>query len=235
MAEAKPAADKSKIADVAHPGKTPPSDTSKPIITNRPVLKDPMVVEDDAAAKVAVTIDKPHVGRILSPDKPATDDKPATIAKAEDSADPEKPEKPVTPKTKTTETPPEDEKSIAEAAPETDDEPAPAIDNETDASEEETAETTPDDDTQKTPKTASADLQAEKTKQAEHDAAIQKLVESKQYYLPINSVEKRRTKRVLLLGVVLSIVLVAAWVDVALDAGLVQIDGLKPVTHFFSN
>jgi hypothetical protein len=37
------------------------------------------------------------------------------------------------------------------------------------------------------------------------------------------------------LGVVLAIVLALAWADIALDAGLIQINGVKPVTHFFSN
>lgn len=239
MAKTKPAADESKIADVAHPGKTPPSDTSKPIIiTNRPVLKDPMVVEDNAADKVAVTVAKPHVSKVLTPDKPVattqTDDSAAPEEAASGSAEPEnskKPAKPVTPKAP--EAPAEEEKSIAEAAPKTDDQPA--TDTETAAPAEETTEATPDDDTPKTPQPAPADLQAETAKRAEHEAAIQKLVESKQFYLPINSVEKRRTKRVMLLGVVLSIVLAAAWLDIALDAGLVQLGGLKSVTQFFGN
>lgn len=75
----------------------------------------------------------------------------------------------------------------------------------------------------------------EAARQAEHDAAIQKLVDGKKYFLPINSVEKRRTKRVVVLGLLLSLVLALAWLDVALDSGIVKIDGLQPVTHFFSN
>jgi hypothetical protein len=64
--------------------------------------------------------------------------------------------------------------------------------------------------------------------------ALQKLLEEKTYYLPINSREKRKTKRFVLLGIVLSIILIAAWADIALDAGLIHIDNVKPVTHFFS-
>jgi hypothetical protein len=40
---------------------------------------------------------------------------------------------------------------------------------------------------------------------------------------------------VVLLGIVLAVVLAVAWVDVALDAGLIQLGSVKPVTHFFSN
>jgi len=69
---------------------------------------------------------------------------------------------------------------------------------------------------------------------AKREAALQKLVESKKYVLPINSLEQRRTKRVVLLGLLLSLLLAAAWVDIALDAGLIHLAGLHPVTHFFS-
>lgn len=71
--------------------------------------------------------------------------------------------------------------------------------------------------------------------QAEHDESIQKLIVSKKYVLPINSVEKRRSRRFVMLGIVLSLVLLVAWADVALDAGLIHVGGIKPVTHFFSN
>lgn len=71
-------------------------------------------------------------------------------------------------------------------------------------------------------------------KEAAHTAAIRKLVDNEQYFLPINSVESRKTKRFIALGAVLIVLLAVAWVDVALDAGLVQLGGLKPVTHFFA-
>ncbi|HTB48598.1 MAG TPA: hypothetical protein VK712_00785, partial [Verrucomicrobiae bacterium] len=46
MSEPKKPATK-RIIDVAHPGKSAPSDTSRPVlISNRPILKDPMVVTE---------------------------------------------------------------------------------------------------------------------------------------------------------------------------------------------
>ena len=42
-------------------------------------------------------------------------------------------------------------------------------------------------------------------------------------------------KRFVALGVLLSILLLLAWADIALDAGLVKVNSVKPVTHFFSN
>jgi hypothetical protein len=45
MAEDKPV--KKKVIDVSHPGDSAPSETSKPvIITNRPIMKDPMMVSE---------------------------------------------------------------------------------------------------------------------------------------------------------------------------------------------
>ncbi len=73
---------------------------------------------------------------------------------------------------------------------------------------------------------------AEAEKQAAHDTEIQKLVDEKKYFLPINTIEKRKTKRFVLLGIILSLILALAWVDIALDAGLIQLGGIKPVTHF---
>lgn len=70
---------------------------------------------------------------------------------------------------------------------------------------------------------------------AEHEAAMQKLVDSKQYHLPIKTVEQRRSRRVVIVGTLLSIILVLAWVNIALDAGLIELGDIKPVTRFFSN
>jgi hypothetical protein len=75
----------------------------------------------------------------------------------------------------------------------------------------------------------------EAAKQAEHDQTIQKMIDSKDYALPITNTEKRRSRRVVIFGAVLSIILLLAWVDIALDAGILHISGIKPVTHFFSN
>lgn len=101
-----------------------------------------------------------------------------------------------------------------------------------------TDESSPTDDSGNEPSIAALTAEqqdAEAEKQAKYDAQIQKLAESKQYFLPINAQEKRRTKRFVVLGVLLSVLLALAWVDVALDAGLIQLGSVKPVTHFFSN
>ncbi|HVW23193.1 MAG TPA: hypothetical protein VHB51_01780 [Candidatus Saccharimonadales bacterium] len=190
------------IVDVAHPGKSAPAGTSKPVIvTNRPILQDPMVVtqegskpEEDSGTPVSVKTTAPT----LKPteDKAKAEPKLESTPKAEPESDPDEIKSPAT------------DGSLDDAA---DDKPR---DPEAEAAAEADAEA------------------AEKTKT---DETVQKLVDSKQYYLPINSVEKRKTKRFIALGVLLAVVLAVAWADVALDAGLVHLGNIKPVTHFFSN
>jgi hypothetical protein len=70
---------------------------------------------------------------------------------------------------------------------------------------------------------------------AARETALQKLTESREYFLPINSVEKLRSKRVAILGTALSILLIVVWIDIALDAGLLTLGSVHSVTHFFSS
>ncbi len=76
---------------------------------------------------------------------------------------------------------------------------------------------------------------AQAAERAKHDAAIQKLIDSRKYELPINATEKSKSKHFVALGVILTILLVVVWADIALDAGLIHLGGLHSVTHFFSN
>jgi len=69
---------------------------------------------------------------------------------------------------------------------------------------------------------------------AERIAELDKLVESHKYYLPINQVEKRKNKQYAIIGLIVIILLAAVWADIALDAGIIHISGVKPLTHFFS-
>lgn len=110
--------------------------------------------------------------------------------------------------------------------------------------EVETSENTPDTedhsenaieaDNQAQTKTEDEKNVIESEEQAKHESDLQNLVESKKYYLPINTVQKRRTKRFVAIGAGVSILLVLIWVDIALDAGLIKIGGLKALTHIFS-
>jgi hypothetical protein len=258
MAESKkpdPKADNKQVMDVSKPGKAAPADNSKSVIvTSRPIMKDPMVVDEQpevieqTAQKITVKtggktiapLSAPEVEQKVEP-KLKTDKKP-TVADLSEAATVEaEPELP-TPDKPTT--PPADEKPAIEPEAPAEPTPAPAPEpaKEPEPAPAETpvapnsVETEPESD--KGDKGNEASLEAEEAKAAEaakHDEAVQKLIDSKQYYLPINAVEQRKSKRFVALGIVLSILLALVWADIAMDAGLIQVSGVKPVTHFFSN
>jgi hypothetical protein len=157
--------------------------------------------------------------------KPEPEPEPAPSSEAEPEApapdeEPDKPAEPEPPK------PPEFE-PVPEAEPMPAAETAPEKEPEL---EEASAASGTDQ-----PANKKADPEAEAKQQADHDAAIQKLVDNKQYFLPINAVEQRRSKRFVALGVLLSLFLLVAWCEIALDAGLIDVPGIQPLTHFFSN
>jgi len=209
----KPEGTKKHVPDVEKPGKSAPTTTSKPVlVSNRPILKDPMVVvdeegdqkESEAPAKKEPSRSTPPV--IQPPDEPKSEDKPPEPPAI--SPEPPKADEPETPNK-----PPEDEPASPKVA-----EPEPAGSD----------QTKPTTDAEKK-------LAAEAAKHAEHEAEIQKLVDEGQYILPINTAEKRKAKRFMVLGVVLAVFLVLAWLDIALDARIISLGGLHAPTHFFSN
>lgn len=214
-----------QVMDVSHPGKTAPPLTSKPVIvTNRTILKDPMVVdtseEDDKKAE----------------DAPKTPAAKAPVASDIESVEPKekevaaKPEHVVQPIAEpVVEDKPADDKPIEEPK-KAEPTPEPAKPTEPAPSNQES-----DDDSDNGAVITDAQIEAEAAAEVARDAQVQKLIDSKKYYVPVNAVEKRRTKRVIALGIVLSIVLALAWVDIALDAGLIDLGSVTPVTHFFSN
>jgi flagellar biosynthesis GTPase FlhF len=232
---------------------TPPADKPEAVIvSSRPILKQPEVAADDSeVTRIEVKrnpsklLNKPREPLLTAPVLPVdeVDNQQKTDAAAVEIKAPKPeaataaPEPPVeaTKKPAVDEPKDEPESAVKEAEPQI--EPLqelakPDAEPETEDQAEQ-AEATSDTVTkQPTPDEAEA---AEAKAQAEHDAAVQKLIDSKQYFVPVNAVEKRRSKRFVALGILLSVLLVAAWVDIALDAGLIQINGVKPVTHFFSN
>jgi hypothetical protein len=71
-----------------------------------------------------------------------------------------------------------------------------------------------------------APSQVDITAQDELDA----LVAKKTFFLPIESVKKRR---LLFWGLIMIIILAAFCVDIAMDTGSIRISGIQPITHFF--
>lgn len=59
-----------------------------------------------------------------------------------------------------------------------------------------------------------------------------KAIESGKYFLPIQTADNRRARRDTIIFVILGIVLILIWLDVLLDANLISLGGIKPVTDF---
>lgn len=266
-----------KVFDVAKPGKLPPSATARPIIiSNRPVLPDPMVagsVKEESKETTSSDSKSPSLSKItikpLTADEQAADtvtnvpakdtavtlkpaaDEPAaktgskkTEAKAEIT--PEEPvadakaEEPPVEEVAAVEAPAEAEKpsetgggeAAAESAESTDDEAgnstsAPA--EETEESEQSGEETSSDQAAEATADKETAELEAA----AKHKEEIQQLVDGKEYVLPINAVERHRSRIAALLGLVLIILLGLLLVNLLLEFGFIRLGGLKPVVTFF--
>lgn len=235
---------KAKVFDITHPGKTAPSSTSRPVIvTNHSLMKDPMMANDSSSEPAdhepAAPAPSTPSSRLVI--KPLTDSEPATIgtkaapdeptdatddedAPASTVSEPTAEEK--TPAADTTEEMPpaaaDDDPSAEESAKPSADPPAGAT-----ASTKKAAKP-------QTPEELAAAAQEAERQAAEHTAAIQQLADSHKYYLPIVSQEKRQARRFVALGVLLVLLLAVAWLDVALDAGLVTMGGKLPHTHFFA-
>lgn len=222
-----------KLFDVVKPGKTAASPTSKPIIvTNRPVLKDPMMVVDsipnasDEKQEAPGKLSKRVRIEPLSDEESLKSDEPSEPAEEKKTAQPE-PDTAEHDTEKLESDQPSELTPQAEAgAPAELEAPKPETEQ-PDATDEEAG-------TAQVEQATSADEDKAAKELAKHQAAIEKLVENRTYYLPVNAVAKRRTKRHVALGVLLIIILAAAWVDIALDAGIIHLDGVKAVTHFFS-
>lgn len=233
MADNKP----QKVFDVARPGKSAPSTSSKPIlITNRPVLKDPMMVSendpkpDDAPKPLHTTshlkIEPVHHEDSSEKLNVKTTDEPKpepTLAEEAATSTSESAQADPPPATEAATEPSELAKPESESEPEAD-----AVAADDNQATDPTNQTKTRDGT----KEAEADIIAQK--ELERAAELQKLADSHKYYLPINQVEKRRNRRAVWLGVFIIVLLGLAWADVALDAGLVTIPGVKAPTHFFS-
>ena len=224
MSEAEKSKQPKPISDVAKPGKSAPSDTSRSIITSRPIMQDPMVVDPDAGSDVETSTTK-DVAPSTSSEKtiPTTREAKKVELKSDDTV------AELAEKAKVE----QEERQEAEAIKEAEQKEKAKEETSTEDKTDDKADTK--DETDDKAPTDQPDLEAEATKQAEHEANVQKIIDSKKYSLPITTTEKRRSTRNIVLGILLALVLTLVWVDIALDASLFKIPGVKPVTHIFSN
>lgn len=221
------------IFDVSHPSKTKASATSKPVlVSNRTIIKDPMMstgseATTEMSSEPARMLDKVTIQPLSAPALPK-----ATITKAvavdKDSEEALITEEPEHPNAIT-----EAEEPAQETQPEAETAGSTAASDEEEDAEQQTD--TDKEDPKAKDTNAPLDLEKAAKEQAKEEAELQKLIDSKKYFLPIETVENRKAKRFIALGVLLSLLLAAAWFDIALDAGLIHVGNLKAFTHFFSN
>ena len=216
MAEAKRKPSAKQVMDVQKSDSVAADATAKPVIvTHRQILRDPMVTSE-ATTPVAET-------------QAAGEPKLSTTAKADTVPVPAA----VTQESsKVIEPPQEEEKPadmpeehVPEAAKQEPEEPV----------EPEQPAETPDEPAPTEVTTDAAIEAAAEEAEAKREAELQKLIDKKKYFLPINAAEQRRAEQFIALGMVISIILALAWIDVSLDAGLIHIGNIHPLTHFFSN
>ena len=235
-----------KVIDISAPSATP---TSRPIIVSHgPVMRDPTLAPSadtnpDMEPKTDLQTVSTHEVKIV-PSKEVEDElknepvkEAQTEAKVEDSADKEEDTKQdqdaikVEVKTK----PPKNSEQPQPETGNTDTNDQPAAneikeDQNTDnIIEEPTAEKSKID--------ADAELQkqelAAQEAKAVHDAQIDQMVDEEKYFLPVNRMEQRR-QHFVIIGAIIAILLAVAWLDIALDAGLLHNNYNLPHTHFFS-
>ena len=210
----KPKAADKKVMDVAKPGKSAPSSTSKPVIVgHKPMIQDPMVTPSENGEEAAVPKEEKVATRSVKKIVPLSDQ-----AEAQE----EKPAE--TEPTSETATDSVDEKPAEEEAKESADEEPAAAEAEEAAPAEEPTDKPSTDETAAVDAIASqatkrkeGDLTEEEKKKAE---AINKLIEDKTYYLKIGQAHhKRNTTVFALLGFVLLVVIGGV---LAIDAGMVE-------------
>ncbi|HEY1064349.1 MAG TPA: hypothetical protein VGE30_03585 [Candidatus Saccharimonadales bacterium] len=188
------------IFDVAKPGsgQLPASGNSRSVIvSNRPVIKDPMVSEP---TKPEATPEAPSTKKIRI--EPLHDTAEAPTPEPETAPEPTVvvDDKPVTVTPETT---------VADIAPNALEEPV-AIPQPSEARE------------------------AEDELNRKRVARLQKMIDEEEYFLPIKTVEERRSRKVAIIGTITIILLAAAWYNIALDAGLLPNTYDLPHTSFFT-
>jgi len=241
----------STITDIKSPGQTKPSATARPIVvSDRPmVANDPMMVTDNGSEQVPAA-DEPKTAPIVSrtaktlqpmhdAEELATDESaptPEAETQAEVAA--------ATEASTDDNAPAPGKKDVVTAKPDgaESEAPTPAAPAAEDTAESAPAEATPaaetpaaDDDTQPADAAQNDDeAAAEDAAAREREAEMQKLIDSRQFFVPVNAVEQKRSIRTSIWLTLLVIVLAVVLVDFMLDANVILLLTKLPHTHFFT-
>jgi hypothetical protein len=228
-----------KITDVSAPGKITPSATSRPIVvgSHSVLTNDPMVIagaptnehEPPTApivSRTAKTISP--VSADMQPAKPLTAETTSEETKqpllAPDLAPPESDKPETAPAQPPSENSlPEKEESPARPTP------APKEAN------GESAESTGSED--HIPRDSEAEAAAEATEalatQTKREAELEKIIQAGTYAVPINAVQRKRSRIFVATMCFLAIILLILLIDAVLDAGLFKLPWAVPHTHLF--
>lgn len=188
-----------KLFDVAKPGESAPSTTSRPIIVGhaKTLASDPMVKNDKEE----------------SPEKPLVAPKEKIIIKppTEEPKEPTPEEPPVEPQPEQAEATPEPEKGDQPEEKKPDEDAAVV-----DAVVQEV--------------TAKQEARKEEAEQAAKVEEVQKMIESKEFYVKVGQQSRKQSHRLLAVGMLLVIMIALASLNFALDAELLEI-GIEPLTN----
>jgi hypothetical protein len=221
------------ITDVSRPGKTAPSASARPLlVTNRPVLaNDPMIVDGAKPAEpTAVTAMTHRAGRTIEPVTPSEQSAEAQPAGEVSKPLTDAPELPIDVKDPEPSTPAaskleppvvSSQPEPAKPNPKPFDSPAPSVDTITTDDAEST-----DEDVTVSQAQAAEDLRLQE---------LEKLVDSGTYQVPINALQRKRSRMFVAAMCIVALVLALLLLDALLDANLINLPVNVPHTDFFSD
>jgi hypothetical protein len=242
-----------KVTDVVKPGRTAPSATARPlIVTNRPVIQnDPMIVDTAKQADMEPTA--PLVNRTAKTIRPVasgrggasadTSEKPTDIVLGVYNGVLDALPTPEPLQAPGTDTPaPESQQAVTPVSVD-----EPAIPPKTGAAAEPAAGvpklSMPDDEdggsvqkdiTEQSEEAVSAAEAEAEAAEAARQQALEKLAESGTYAVPIDALQRKRSRMFVAVMCTLAIILALALVDLVLDANLIKVPDAIPHTHLFS-
>lgn len=209
----------SRMDDVKRPDRVTPETTARPIVvTNRPTLtNDPMMTPSATEEQAEGTSDVPmnHSAKTIKPLGDAPEE-------AVQPGEPKPSEKPAADPPETAGQP--------ESKPATVRPPAPPLPSETSSSD--TADE--GEGSRDTDASISAEEVAAAEAKAKRDDELEQLIASEKYTVPINAVQRRRSRTNTIILSLLAVLLAVALADVVTDVGLVKPPSSVPHTHFFS-
>jgi hypothetical protein len=235
--------------DVKRPGGAVPSATSRPlVVANRAVLtNDPMVLASVSQGSVDTKLVPPAArdARIIEPlnvaDSAVTSETNAPDTEQQPKGDEPVVDTSVLPPQPTVDTDTLDQSASKQTEPA---QTVPAEVTPSGTADEQTSQPAVQPPTgtfsarSKTERDPEAELSAEEIAKAEaqakRDLELEQLIASGTYHVPINAVQRRRSRLRALLFSCIAVVAVVVIADIMLDAGVVKAPGHIPHTHFFS-